>query len=163
MDCHTLWNVIVLHWYLTACLTFLHLYFCCGFVWTASQLWIGLVHACVLFSLWCILNRICWSLCDNVATSFLNIATSGLLRMIILTSPQSSNDGIFQNHIYAQCFYFYIAVSFLAPIRLLLENAVGLSMYFLALCLWDSWCCFLFIGGQLLIQIQTHLFLCIVV
>ena len=33
----------------------------------------------ILTLYWCILRRICCSLCDNVATSFLNIATSGFV------------------------------------------------------------------------------------
>ena len=32
----------------------------------------------ILTQKWCILRRICCILCDSVATSFLNIATSGL-------------------------------------------------------------------------------------
>ena len=35
---------------------------------------------------WCILHKIYWNLCDNVATSFLYMAMSGLWSIIILTS-----------------------------------------------------------------------------
>ena len=44
-------SLSVWHWYLTACLVFLHLCLQCGFVWIASLLWINLVQACIWFSL----------------------------------------------------------------------------------------------------------------
>ena len=74
----------------TACLVFLHLCFCCGFVWIASPLWIDLVQACIWFSLFIDVFLAEFTVvCDNVATSFLDIVTSGLWSVIILTSCEA--------------------------------------------------------------------------
>ena len=61
--------------------------FLCGFIWIASLLWRDLDQVYILLTLyWCVLKRIHCGLCDNVATSFLNISTGGLWSVIILTS-----------------------------------------------------------------------------
>ena len=74
---------------------FIFMWFCLD----SSLPWITLVQVCIWFQTlyWCILNRIHWSLCDNVATSFLNMMMSGLW-WLYLPPWQSNNDVTFQGH-----------------------------------------------------------------
>ena len=71
------------------CMPLISLYLFSSWFWLDSQSAMnksGPRLFMILTLYWCILNRIHWSLCDNVARSFLNMAKNDLLSMIILTS-----------------------------------------------------------------------------
>ena len=78
---------------------------------------------------WCIMRSIHCSPYSSVATSFLNITSSGLWCVIILISLASSSDGICPGHvIYLMLLFLYCVYLFSALDRLLLVNAMALSM-----------------------------------
>ena len=82
----------------------------------------------ILTLYWCILSKIHCILCDNVATSFLKIATSGLWSVIIPTSHKA----VVMKFVKPMCIP-SASLSMLLYLpsvldRLLLANVMGLSM-----------------------------------
>ena len=91
----------------------------------------------ILTLYWCILSRMHCILCDNDATSFLKIATSGLWCVTIFS--QSSSDGLSLVLCSITSASISVMLYLLSALdRLLLANAMGLSMLLLsALSLWQ--------------------------